>query len=222
MKLDVNIDVRHLTRIEGHGNIKIRIEGGQLREARWEVVETPRFFEALLQGKSWRAAALLTSRICGICSIGHSLASVRASEAAFGLEIPPAAAQLRLLAKHGETLQSHLLHLLFLAAPDFLGLPSAIPLLETKPEIFELAARLKNLANRLCDAVAGRTTHPVSIQVGGMRASWLRCARSCAPRSTTCARWWACSAASRSRISSVRPSSSPCRARAPTRGSAGG
>ncbi len=168
MKLDVNIDVRHLTRIEGHGNIKIRIEGGQLREARWEVVETPRFFEALLQGKSWRAAALLTSRICGICSIGHSLASVRASEAAFGLEIPPAAAQLRLLAKHGETLQSHLLHLLFLAAPDFLGLPSAIPLLETKPEIFELAARLKNLANRLCDAVAGRTTHPVSIQVGGM------------------------------------------------------
>jgi sulfhydrogenase subunit alpha len=31
-----------------------------------------------------------------------------------------------------------------------------------------IAAKLKGLGNRLCDVVAGRTTHPVSIQVGGM------------------------------------------------------
>jgi coenzyme F420-reducing hydrogenase alpha subunit len=65
-------------------------------------------------------------------------------------------------------LQSHYLHVLFLAAPDFLGIPSVIPLIESKPEIVELAARLKGMANRLCDTVAGRTTHPVSLQVGGV------------------------------------------------------
>lgn len=56
----------------------------------------------------------------------------------------------------------------FLAAPDFLGIPSVLPLLETNPEVVDLARRLKGMANRLCDVTAGRTTHPVSLQVGGV------------------------------------------------------
>ena len=44
-KVDCNIDVHHLTRVEGHGNIHIRIKEGKLVEATWAVVETPRFFE---------------------------------------------------------------------------------------------------------------------------------------------------------------------------------
>jgi len=168
MKINLNVDVHHLTRVEGHGNIKVRVTNGKLTEARWDVVETPRFFEVMLKGKHYTTAGILTARICGICSIGHCLASVRATENAFGIVIPEAGAKLRLLAKHGETLQSHVLHLFFLAAPDFLGLPSAIPLKDLKPDAFALAARLKGLANRICDVVAGRTTHPVSIQVGGM------------------------------------------------------
>ncbi len=168
MKVTVDVDVRHLTRVEGHGNIRIRIRDGRVEEARWEVVETPRFFEVMLKGKHYTTAGILAARICGICSIGHCLASVRATEDAFGVAVPEAAAKLRLLAKHGETLQSHVLHLLFLAAPDFVGLESVIPLLKTNPEVPRRAARLKGLANRLCDLVAGRTTHPVSIQVGGV------------------------------------------------------
>jgi sulfhydrogenase subunit alpha len=169
-QLNLNVDVHHLTRVEGHGNIHVRVEQGALKEARWEVVETPRFFEIMLKGKHYTSAGILTARICGICSIGHCLASVRATEAAFGLTVPETAAKLRLLAKHGETLQSHALHLFFLAAPDFVGLESAIPLIEAKPEVVLIAARLKGLGNRLSDVVAGRTTHPVSIQVGGMTA----------------------------------------------------
>jgi coenzyme F420-reducing hydrogenase alpha subunit len=168
MKLDLNVNVHHLSRVEGHGNIHIRVQNGELKHASWEVVETPRFFEVMLKGRKWDEAGILTARICGICSIGHCLASVRATENAFGTEVPAAAGNLRLLAKHGETLQSHYLHLFFLAAPDFLGLPSAIPLIDSQPQIVGIAVRLKGLANRLCDLVAGRTTHPVSIHVGGM------------------------------------------------------
>ena len=168
MQIDTNIDVRHLTRVEGHGNIVVRIRDGKVEEARWDVVETPRFFEVMLKGKHYSSAGILTARICGICSIGHCLASVEATEDAFGVEVPQMAATLRILAKHGETLQSHLLHLVFLAMPDFLGLGSAIPLVKAAPDTFRMAARLKGLANRVCDVVAGRTTHPVSIQVGGM------------------------------------------------------
>lgn len=170
MKIDLKVNVHHLTRVEGHGNIRIKVTDGVVREAAWDVVETPRFFEAMLKGKHYSSAAVLTARICGICSIGHSLATLRATERAFGVTIPEAAGKLRLLAKHGETLQSHWLHLFFLAAPDFVGLPSVLPLLETNPEIVHLARRLKGVANRLCDSVAGRSVHPVSLQVGGVAA----------------------------------------------------
>jgi len=168
MKVNLDVGLHHLPRVEGHGNIRVRVRDGKLEEARWDVVETPRFFEVMLKGKHYSASSLLTSRICGICSIAHSLASLEATEDAFGISIPPSAERLRLLAKHGETLQSHVLHVFFLAAPDFLRLPSVIPLIETHPELVNLAKRLKGLANRLCDLVAGRTTHPVAFCVGGV------------------------------------------------------
>jgi coenzyme F420-reducing hydrogenase alpha subunit len=168
MKVNLDVDLHHIARVEGHGNIKVRVRDGKLKEANWEVVETPRFFEVMLKGKHYTASPLLSSRICGICSIAHCLTSLEATEDAFGITIPDQATKLRLLAKHGETLQSHVLHLFFLAAPDFLRLPSVIPLIATHPELVELAKRLKSIANRLCDLVAGRTTHPVAFCVGGV------------------------------------------------------
>ncbi len=168
MKIDLNVDVHHLARVEGHGNIHIRVRDGELERADWEVVETPRYFEVMLRGLHHSSAAQLTARICGICSIGHALCSLRATEDALGVQVPEQAQRLRLLAKHGETLGSHVLHLFFLAAPDLLELPSVLPLLEQKPEVVQLAARLKGLGNRVCEVVAGRVTHPVSLQVGGV------------------------------------------------------
>jgi sulfhydrogenase subunit alpha len=168
MKVNLDIDIHHLARVEGHGDIKIRVLNGVVKEARWDVVETPRFFEVMLKGKHYTSAGILTARICGICSISHCLASLRATENAFGVVVPDAAAKLRLLAMHGETMQSHLLHVLFLALPDYLGLPSVFPLVESNPGLVKIAARLKGMANDLCDAVAGRCTHPVSLQPGGV------------------------------------------------------
>lgn len=168
MKRNLNIDIHHLTRVEGHGNISIQIKDGKLIDAQWAVVETPRFFEAMLKGMSHHMAPSLTARICGICSIGHSLASLRAVERAMKIRVPKTAQLVRLLAKHGETLQSHLLHLFFLAAPDFFKAGSVIPLIESHPDITGIALRLKEMANTLCDVTAGRTTHPVSLVVGGI------------------------------------------------------
>ena len=168
MKINLNVDVHHLSRVEGHGNIKIKVENGEIKEARWDTVETPRFFEVMLKNKHYSTAGLLAARICGICSISHCLCSIRATENAFKVIVPETAAKLRLLAKHGETFQSHILHVLFLAAPDFFNESSVIPLIEKKPDLVAIAIRLKGLANRLCDTVAGRTTHPVAFQVGGV------------------------------------------------------
>jgi len=167
MKLTRTIDIHHLTRVEGHGNIKITIQDGHLTEARWEVVETPRFFEAMLVGKKWENAPWISGRICGICSIGHTLASIRAVENAFGIVPTDQTQKLRLLLKHMETLQSHILHLYFLAAPDFLNAGSVFPLIESRPDVVQRAARIKQLANDICDCVGGRRMHPTRTVVGG-------------------------------------------------------
>jgi len=167
-KTNMKINVHHLTRVEGHGNINVTVRDGKLIEAQWEVVETPRFFEAILRGKPHDLAPTLTSRICGICSIGHTLASLRSVERAMDVKVPKSAQLLRLLAKHGETLQSHVLHIFFLAAPDLLNVNSVLPLTQSHPEVVAIAVRLKGLGNDLCDLVAGRTTHPVSLVVGGL------------------------------------------------------
>ena len=99
----IQIEVEHLARVEGHGNIHIGIENGELTECSWEVVETPRFFEAMFRGLSIEMAPLLASRICGICSISHALASARAAERALQIQVPDIAKRVRLLAKHAET-----------------------------------------------------------------------------------------------------------------------
>ncbi len=166
-KLTCNVDIKHLTRVEGHGNIKITIQDGKVAEARWEVVETPRFFEAMLVGKHYENAPYICGRICGICSIGHTLASIRTVENCFGMEPSTQTAKLRLLLKHMETLQSHILHVYFLAAPDFLGVGSVLPLTQSHPDVVQRALRLKLLANDICDEVGGRRLHPTRTVVGG-------------------------------------------------------
>lgn len=165
--MNKRIDVHHVTRVEGHGNIVVEVENGVLKECRFEVVETPRFFEAMLRGRPYSEASHITSRICGICATGHATASLRACEKALGVELSEQSWLLRKLTFHGEILDSHVLHVYMLVAPDFLGVGSVIPLVGSHPEVVLRALRMKKLAGDLCAMVTGRHTHPIAMVVGG-------------------------------------------------------
>lgn len=167
MNNDLKISVKHLTRVEGHGNIEVDIKNAQIIKCELDIVEAPRFFEAMVRGKNYFEVPHITSRICGICSIGHTFASINAVEDAFGFKPDEIILLLRKLLLHGENLQSHILHTYFLAAPDFLGAPSVFPLIKTNPEVVKRALRMKWLANYLCDKIGGRTVHPISTRPGG-------------------------------------------------------
>ena len=164
---DLEIRVRHLTRVEGHGDIVVDMKEGRLERARLEIVEAPRYFEAMLKGRSFHEAAIITSRICGICSLGHQITSLKATEAALGLEVSEQTVLLRKLCIHGATLQSNILHAYFLAAPDLLGVGSVFPLVASHPDVVRRALRMKRLANDIGDVVSGRAVHPVTPIPGG-------------------------------------------------------
>ncbi|MCU0502863.1 MAG: Ni/Fe hydrogenase subunit alpha [Anaerolineae bacterium] len=164
---NVNIEVHHVTRVEGHGNIVVNAKNGVLEECRLDIVETPRFFEAMLRGRPYTQSSHITSRICGICAVGHATASLRATENALGIEPSAQTVLLRKLNFHGEMLDSHVLHVYMLVAPDMLGVGSVIPLVQIAPEAVLRALRLKKLAGDLCAVIAGRHTHPIAMAVGG-------------------------------------------------------
>lgn len=170
MPEDVNIKVKHLTRVEGHGNIYFNTKNGEVSNVLWEVDEAPRFFEAFVRGKSYDQLSHITSRICGICSIGHSLASLRATENAMKVKISEQTELLRKLALHGENLQSHSLHVGYLVAPDLLGVPSVVPLVKTHRDAVVKIVSLHKLANYISDLTCGRTVHPITLEVGGFTA----------------------------------------------------
>jgi sulfhydrogenase subunit alpha len=162
-----DVEVHHVTRVEGHGNIYVNVRDGTITRCEWNISEAPRFFEAMVLGRSWRELHHITSRICGICSIGHTLASLSATEAAMGIPISEQDLKLRKIALHAENMQSHLLHVGFLVLPDLMGVGSVIPLASSNPEEVKTVLRLHRLANEMSNLLCGRTTHPQRLLPGG-------------------------------------------------------
>jgi sulfhydrogenase subunit alpha len=163
----IDIEVDHVTRVEGHGNIYVNVKKGVIERCEWNIPEAPRFFEAMVVGRQWNELHHITSRICGICSIGHTLASLRATESAMGITVSDQDLKLRKLALHAENMQSHILHLGFLILPDLMGVGSVIPLASSNPEEVKTVLRLHRNANEMSNLICGRTTHPQRLMPGG-------------------------------------------------------
>jgi sulfhydrogenase subunit alpha len=164
---NLDVKVHHVTRVEGHGNIYVNVKNGTIERCEWNISEAPRFFEAMVVGRNWNELHHVTSRICGICSIGHTLASLKATESAMGIKISDQDLKLRKIALHAENMQSHVLHVGFLVLPDLMGVGSVIPLASSNPDEVKTVLRLHRLANEMSDMLCGRTTHPQRLIPGG-------------------------------------------------------
>ncbi|MDD5561816.1 MAG: Ni/Fe hydrogenase subunit alpha [Candidatus Omnitrophica bacterium] len=165
---NVKVDVHYLTRVEGHGNIVVDVKEGKLTKCEFQVIESPRFFESMLVGRSIWEAQHLTSRICGICACGHTLASIKAAEDALGVKPSDEVVMLRKLLLNTEMLDSHILHIYILVAPDLLGVKSIVPLIKTHRPVIEMALRMKRMSDYGGEVLAGRHIHPISYVIGGL------------------------------------------------------
>lgn len=164
---NLKIDVHHVTRVEGHGNILVDVQDGKLERCEFEIIEAPRYFESMLMSQPVEQASHLASRICGICAVTHATTSLLAVERALGVESSEQTRWLREVNLYGEMIDSHILHVYMLVAPDLMEVGSVIPLASTARHVVARALRIKKVAGDLCEAIGGRHTHPISMCIGG-------------------------------------------------------
>ncbi|WP_326646291.1 nickel-dependent hydrogenase large subunit [Streptosporangium sp. NBC_01755] len=161
------IRIGGLSRVEGEGALLVRARDGRIVDLQLRIYEPPRFFEALLRGRSYTEPPDITARICGICPVAYQMSACQAIEAACGVEVTGPLRDLRLLLYYGEWIESHALHIFLLHAPDFLGYDSGIAMAADHRVHLERGLALKKAGNELVADLSGRAIHPVNVRVGG-------------------------------------------------------
>jgi coenzyme F420-reducing hydrogenase alpha subunit len=157
----------YLARVEGEGAMSVRLVDGRVEDVELRIFEPPRFFEALLRGRSFREAPDITARICGICPVAYQTSAVNAMEHACGVAVPEPIRALRRLLYCGEWIESHALHVYMLHAPDFLGYDGAVQMAREHPREVERGLALKKTGNEILALIGGREIHPINVRVGG-------------------------------------------------------
>lgn len=161
------ITVDYFARVEGEAALDIKAKDGKVTDVLLNVVEPPRFFQGFLVGRHYSDVPDMVARICGICPVSHELTAILALEDAMGVTVSPAVSQMRKLLAVAQTIQSHVLHIYLLAAPDFLGYESALAMVPDHLPIVAQALKMKKLGNDLTAAIGGRAVHPITAVVGG-------------------------------------------------------
>ena len=161
------LSVAELARVEGEGALYIRASGNKVEEARLDIYEPPRFFEAFLRGRAYTEPPDITARICGICPVAYQTSAYLAIEEACGVTVDGPIADLRRLLYCGEWIESHSLHIYLLHAPDFLGYSSGIEMATERRDIVERGLGMKKAGNAILEAVGGRAIHPINVRIGG-------------------------------------------------------
>jgi len=168
------IVIHPVTRIEGHAKVVIQLdEKGDAADARVHVLEL-RGFEKFCIGRPVEELPMITTRICGVCPWAHHLASAKATDAVFGVDIPDTAKELRELAYMGDKVRDFILHFYILSGPDFVMGPDAdytvrnvIGIAKAYPDLAKKVIKAHHLAHRMVELIAGKRIHPVAAVPGG-------------------------------------------------------
>jgi len=169
------ITISPTTRIEGHGKVTITLdESGNVSDAYFYATEI-RGFDYFLRGMEAERLPFIISRICGVCSTAHIMASVKAIESTYGTEITETAKKLRELLLMGQIIGNHSLVFFFLILPDFWFSLEEDPskrnifqIMREKPEMGKKAIALRSFGTQILDVIGKREVHVFSVIPGGL------------------------------------------------------
>jgi hydrogenase large subunit len=115
-----------VTRIEGHLRIEVATDADRRITQAYSSGTMVRGLEIILRGRDPRDAWAFAQRICGVCTLVHGIASVRAVEDALRWEIPQNANLVRNLMIGAQYVHDHVMHFYHLHALDWVDVVSAL------------------------------------------------------------------------------------------------
>lgn len=170
------VSINPITRLEGHGKIDIFLnDNGEVDDVYFQIPEL-RGFEVFCQGRLVEDMPTITSRICGVCPEAHLMASAKACDAVYGVEIPPTAKMLREMMYSAFFVGDHTTHFYALAGPDFVVGPDAPKyernilgvIAKVGVEIGGKVIKTRRLMHEVMGIMGGKTIHPCCAIPGGM------------------------------------------------------
>jgi len=170
------ISISPITRLEGHGKIDIFLDdNGDVKDSYFQVVEL-RGFEKFCEGRPVEELPRIMPKICGVCPGAHHIASSKACDDLYNVEIPSAAKKLRELFYNAHISHSHVLHFFALAAPDFIPGADADPakrnilglIDEVGLDIGKAVIQNRGYAQKIQAIIGGHPIHPVTSLPGGL------------------------------------------------------
>jgi coenzyme F420 hydrogenase subunit alpha len=168
--LSEKIVISPTSRQEGHAELVMEVDDeGIVTKGRYFSITPVRGLEKIVTGKAPETAPVITQRICGVCPIPHTLASVEAMDDSLDIEIPKAARQLRELVLAAHDINSHAIHQ-FLIAADIVPADLMVTAINSVSEI-------RKNAQYVVDMVGGEGIHPSDVRIGGMAKNLSEVAR---------------------------------------------
>ena len=163
---DFKIHVNNITKVEGHGSLDIKVVDNKVKYVKLQITESKRFYKQAIRNKPALSLPLMTSRICGTCSIAQLSCCTEAVENTIGLEVSDQTKLLRKLSMYGMMIRDHAMHLFLFCLPDLLGKDSILDFDDSQTEMLKKAFMIKGAGNNLSKLVAGRAIHATYAQVG--------------------------------------------------------
>ncbi len=167
MHKDFDIEIKNLSKIEGHTHLDIKVENNKVVECKLKVSENKRFFTSVIQGKSYKEVPGIMSRICGTCSSAHVLCSIEAIEKALDIKVSEQSIMMRNLLINAGYLRDHAMHLYFFCLPDIFHKDSVLDFDEKQHKWIHDGLEVKDAGNFLSTIIGGRAVHPPYAVIGG-------------------------------------------------------
>jgi F420-non-reducing hydrogenase large subunit len=175
------VTIDPITRLEGHGKIVIFLDdAGDVANVYFQIPEL-RGFEQFCLGRPVEEMSRITTRICGVCPEAHHMASAKAQDAVYKVEIPPAARLLRELLYNVFFVTDHAVHFYILAGPDFICGPTAPKaernivgvLKRVGIDVVRTVIENRARCERVIEYLGGKGIHQVTCIAGGIR-TWIK------------------------------------------------
>lgn len=163
----IDIGIQNLSKIEGHADLDVKVRNGQVKEVHIKFTDSKRFFTQAIRDREIATLPQSVARICGTCSIAHTLCCIEAIEKALGITPTKQTRLLKQLTMNGLMIRDHALHVYLFSLPDVLEKDSVLDFKGKEVQFLKDSFDVKRAGNKLDTIVAGRAVHAPFPAVGG-------------------------------------------------------